>query len=306
MTEARAGGGDLLHGPHGLRAGWRIALWLLATVGLALALLPLALLAPDAAEETAGMAALALAATVAGWGMLRWVDRRPVEALGFGGGWPAARESATGFAVGAGLLAATAGVLAAAGSVRWVADAGTAPEYAADLAASLGFFLVAAWLEEALMRGYLFQALVQGIGPWPAVVATSALFALGHAGNPEVGPFALANIFLAGVLLAVAYLRTRSLWFATLLHAGWNWTMSALLDLPVSGIVRDTPLYEGVETGADWWTGGAFGPEAGAAATLALLAGTAWTLRTRRLGESPRMRAARPLIDDRIGPEWRG
>jgi uncharacterized protein len=43
-----------------------------------------------------------------------------------------------------------------------------------------------------------------------------------------VAPLGLANIFLAGVMLAVAYLRTRSLWFATGVHLGWNWTMATL------------------------------------------------------------------------------
>ncbi|MBW3573057.1 MAG: CPBP family intramembrane metalloprotease, partial [Gemmatimonadetes bacterium] len=161
----------------------------------------------------------------------------------------------------------------------------------------------AAAAEEAMFRGYAFQALVQGIGAWPAVVASSALFAYAHGGNTNVTPLALANIFLAGVMLAVAYLRTRSLWFATAVHLGWNWAMASLLDFPVSGIVMDMPLYTGREAGPDWLTGGAFGPEAGLAATLTIVLGTAWMWRTRRLGESSHMRALRPLVDDRLGPE---
>ncbi|MBD0319321.1 MAG: CPBP family intramembrane metalloprotease, partial [Gemmatimonadetes bacterium] len=160
--------------------------------------------------------------------------------------------------------------------------------------------------EEVLCRGYAFQALVQGMGPWPAIVLSSAIFSVLHLGNPNVTWLGLANIFLAGIMLAVAYLRTRSLWFATAVHAGWNWVMSALLDFPVSGGRFDTPLYDARETGADWWTGGAFGPEAGLAATLAIVAGTVWMLRTPRLSESPRMRELRPLVDTRLEGEWNG
>ncbi|HLM69231.1 MAG TPA: CPBP family intramembrane glutamic endopeptidase, partial [Longimicrobium sp.] len=170
------------------------------------------------------------------------------------------------------------------------------------LARSLAFFAVAAAAEEAAFRGYAFQALVQGIGAWPAMLATSALFAWGHAGNPGVTAVALANIFLAGVMLALAYLKTRSLWFATAVHLGWNWTMQSLLGFPVSGLNEfDTPLYDVRELGPDVLTGGAFGPEAGLAATLAIAAGAVWIWRTRRLGESPRMTALRPLVDSRLG-----
>jgi hypothetical protein len=189
--------------------------------------------------------------------------------------------------------------------VRWVADAGTWPEYVAALGGALLFFIIPAAMEEAVFRGYGFQALTQGIGPWPAMVLASAGFSLAHANNPNVNALALANIFLAGIMLGVAYLRTRSLWFATGVHVAWNWAMSALFDFPVSGLVRDTPLYDVRETGADWFTGGSFGPEGGVAVTLAVVALTAWMLRTRRLGETERMRALRPLVDHRLGERWR-
>jgi uncharacterized protein len=236
--------------------------------------------------------------------MLAFVDHRPIGALGFVAEPAAARDSAVGFAFGGGMLGLAVIMLAVAGTARWVADEGTMADYVAVLADSFAFFAVAAAMEEALFRGYAFQALVQGIGAWPAAVLTSALFALGHASNPNADLVGLANIFLAGVMLAVAYLRTRSLWFATAVHLGWNWVMSALLDFPVSGLVRDTPLYSARETGADWWTGGPFGPEAGLAATAAIALGTLWLLRTRAVGESPRMRELRPLVDDRLKERW--
>jgi hypothetical protein len=214
------------------------------------------------------------------------------------------RDSAAGFAVGGGLQVGAVLLLVVAGTARWVADAGTVPEYAATLAGALVSFAAAAAAEEVIFRGYAFQALVQGIGAWPAILVSSALFAYAHGGNDHVDAIALANIFLAGIMLAVAYLKTRSLWFATALHLAWNWVMSALLDFPVSGLQLNTPLYSARETGADWWTGGAFGPEAGVAATLVIAAGTVWMLRTRRLSESARLRELRPLVDTRLEGEW--
>lgn len=243
------------------------------------------------------------AAVLGGWFLLAMVDGRPVGALGFAADPAAPRDAGLGAACGAGAIVLAAGVLAVAGSTRWVAEAGTVPEYVATLGRALAFFAVAAAAEEALFRGYALQALVQGIGAWPAVLLTSALFALGHARNPAVGPLALVNIFLAGVMLGWAYLRTRSLWFATALHLGWNWTMSAVLDFPVSGLTHDTPLYDELSIGPRWLTGGAFGPEAGLAATLAIVLLTVILLRARWLRESPRMRALRPLVDGRLGAE---
>jgi uncharacterized protein len=290
----------VLYGPYGIRAGWRILLWLVLTIGLAFLLAPLARMALG---ETlvAGFLPMLLASTGAGVVMLLAVDRRPAGALGFAVEPAAVRDSLVGFGVGGGILAATVLLLVATGSARWLADTGTVPEYAAALALSLAQFAIAAAAEEAVCRGYPFQALVQGVGVWPAVVLSSLLFSAGHLGNPNVGWIALGNIFLAGVLLAVVYLRTRSLWAATAVHAGWNWVMSALLDFPVSGLQMDTPLYDARETGADWWTGGAFGPEAGLAATLVLLAATAWLWRGPLLRESAHMRALCPLVDSRIG-----
>ena len=299
----------VLFGPHGLRAGWRILMFVLLAWAVAVILAPLVVRVTVSAGADPLMRLLAssivmlIASLVAGWVMLAFVDQRPVGALGFAAEPAAARDSAVGLGVGGAMLGLAVLLLTMASMARWVADTGTAWEYVAALAQSLAFFAIAAAAEEAAFRGYAFQALVQGIGAWPAMLGTSALFAVAHAGNPGATPVALANIFLAGVMLAVAYLKTRSLWFATAVHLGWNWTMQSLLGFPVSGLNEwDTPLYDVRETGPDLLTGGAFGPEAGAAATLAIVAGTVWMWRTRRIGESERMRALRPLVDTRLDP----
>jgi membrane protease YdiL (CAAX protease family) len=306
----RRGGIDaVLFGPHGLRAGWRIVLFSLLVMVLGSVLFPLlaAVIRPTPADPMRGILVqvivMLVASLVAGWVMLAAVDRRPPGALGFALDRAAGRDSAVGFAAGGAMLGLAVLLLVVASMARWVADTGSGGEYVAALTRSLAFFAVAAAAEEAAFRGYAFQALVQGIGAWPAMLATSALFAWGHADNPEVTPVALANIFLAGVMLALAYLKTRSLWFATAVHLGWNWTMQSLLGFPVSGLNEfDTPLYDVRELGPDVLTGGPFGPEAGLAATLAIAAGAVWIWRTRRLGESQRMIALRPLVDARLAP----
>jgi membrane protease YdiL (CAAX protease family) len=295
----------ILYGPYGLRAGWRIVGYLLLSAGAGIVLSTLFAAVGGRVAQLATFPVLLGAALLAGWGMLVLVDRRRPGALGFALEPAAVRDSVAGLGIGGAMLGAAVALLAVASMARWVADDGTMPEYVAALATSFVFFAVAAAAEEVMFRGYAFQALVQGIGVWPAVLLSSALFAYMHGNNPNVTWLALANIFLAGVMLAVAYLRTRSLWFATAVHLGWNWTMASLLDFRVSGLPSRAPLYTGVETGPDWITGGIFGPEAGIAATIAIVLGTVWMWRTRFLGESPRMRELRPLVDDRMGAEAR-
>jgi membrane protease YdiL (CAAX protease family) len=301
----RSGLHTVLYGPYGLRAGWRILGYLLLSAGTGVVLGSIAGAIGGKVAALAGFPVMLGSAVLAGWGMLALVDRRRPGALGFALDPAGIKDSAAGLGIGGAMLGAAVALLAVASMARWVADDGTVSEYVAALATSFVFFAVAAAAEEAVFRGYAFQALVQGVGVWPATLGSSALFAYIHAGNPNVTPGALANIFLAGVMLAVAYLRTRSLWFATAVHLGWNWTMASLLDFPVSGLVRDMPLYTARETGPDWVTGGSFGPEAGIAASLTIVLGAVWMWRTRLIGESPRMRALRPLVDDVTGAEAR-
>jgi uncharacterized protein len=161
-------------------------------------------------------------------------------------------------------------------------------------------FAVAAFAEEAMFRGYAFQVLARWSGPATATALSSVGFAIAHGANPDVGVFALVNIFLAGVLLAIAYLRTLSLWFATGLHMAWNWAMATLFDLPVSGIqLFDTPLYDPVIGGPSWWSGGTFGPEGGLVGTIGFGVALLLVLRLRRVVRDESIAAARPLVLDR-------
>jgi uncharacterized protein len=290
---------------HRLRSGWRLLLFLVLFAAFTfVGQVALAALPPESLFWVAP-GVLLIAALAAGWILIARLDGRPVGALGFHLTAAAPREVGTGLLLGCGLLGAVVLLLVATRTVAWRPEAGTIGGYAAMMVMSFLFFVVAAAWEEAFFRGYPFQVLVEGVGAWPAILISAAVFALAHGQNPAVTPLALANIFLASVLLAVAYLRTRSLWFATALHAGWNWTMAFVLDLPVSGLTAfDTPGYSGVERGPEWWTGGDFGPEAGVAATLVLLLGIAWLMWTRRILPAREMRELGPIVDRRLGREW--
>ena len=224
-----------------------------------------------------------VAAVAIGLLMLRLWEKRPLSALG----WPVTRKAVPQFAVGTllGMLALIAAclLLVVVGSLRFTPDRGSAGEWLVGMARMFAVLLLPAATEEALFRGYPYQKLVEGFGAPAATLAASAGFAIAHANNPSVNGIALANIFIAGIMLSVAFLLTRSLWFATGVHLGWNWAMAGLLDLPVSGLeLFDAPLYEPLDRGPAWVSGGAFGPEAGIAGFVGLalaLGGVVWITR---------------------------
>lgn len=274
-----------------------LALVLAVLFGTAWSLLPV----PDTeAAVIAGTGVLAAAALGAGAILIRVVDGRAPAALGIGISRETAVHVGLGFAIGVAALVIAAGAMAASGSLRYGAAPGSGGGWTAVVASQAGLFAVAALAEEAMFRGYAFQVLARKAGPAVATAVTATLFAAAHGANPDVSAFALVNIFLAGVLLAVAYVRTLSLWFATALHLGWNWGMATLFDLPVSGIrTFDTPLYEPVIGGPDWWSGGGFGPEGGLVGTLGFVAALIAVLSVRRIRRDPRIVAAGALLVDR-------
>jgi membrane protease YdiL (CAAX protease family) len=157
------------------------------------------------------------------------------------------------------------------------------------LAVSLLVFVFAAAAEEIVFRGYPLQTLTRANLAWLGVLLTSVPFAAVHLNNPHAVPgFTFVNTALAGVWLAVAYLRTRSLWLPLALHWSWNWAQASLLGFPVSGIERiaPAPLLQAINAGPDWLTGGAYGIEGGAACTVALLVSTLFIWRTKLFAQA--------------------
>lgn len=226
-----------------------------------------------------------LAALLAAWVMLRWIDRRPLRGLGFPISRGALRELAIGVAVGAGALAVVVGLGVLLGWYRYAPEAGSLGGWAGTAGLALVALAVPAAAEEALIRGYPLRALVEGPGATLAVILTSLVFAALHGNNPGIAPIALLNLFLAGVLLGVAVVRTGTLWLATGVHLGWNWVMSGPLDLPVSGLAGlDMPLYDVAVAGPAWVTGGSFGPEGGLVGTLAACLAVAVVIRVTARG----------------------
>lgn len=280
-------------------AAWRILLLLALSVvsGAAIAWLLAPFRTPGFAGLLLGTVATVLGLLFGSWVMVRYVERRPFAALGLHARREVLRELGWGTALGIALMGAASVLLLLAGGFSVQAAAGTAADWLGKALVLAAFILVAAAAEELLFRGYAFQVLVQRVGVVSGVVLSAGLFSVAHLWNPGIRPLGLLNLALAGALLALAYLKTRSLWFVIGVHGGWNWVLAAPLDQPVSGLFFDMPGYDVREVGPDVWTGGAFGPEGGLVATAITVAGAFWLARTRRIQPSEAARAVRPLID---------
>jgi uncharacterized protein len=148
-----------------------------------------------------------------------------------------------------------------------------APGSSLGEAARLSWLLVPAALgEELVMRGYVFAMLREAFGWRISLVLTSVGFGLLHAANPGANAQAILTVVLAGFFLGLVLVRTDSLYAAWAAHAAWNLTLAIALHADVSGIsVGATPDYRLVDSGPDWLTGGAWGPEGGAGAAMGLL-----------------------------------
>jgi len=184
------------------------------------------------------------------------------------------REMATGALLGASMISvAVAGIAVGGGYGFQLSLDATALRRFAEVVLLL---LIGAAYEELSFRGYAFQRLTMAVGPLAAIALFSLWFGKVHLGNPHSGgvwSWAFLNTIAVGVLLAVAYLRTRALWMPIGLHFGWNFTLGTLFGLPVSGLDLFSVLVHGQTYGPKWLTGGNYGVEASATGALVIVLG---------------------------------
>ncbi len=122
-------------------------------------------------------------------------------------------------------------------------------------------FLLVAFFEEFLLRGYTQFALTRGLGFWPAAAVLSCAFGLIHYWNGgEEWPGLLAAAVI-GFFFCLSLRRTGSLWFAVGFHAAWDWGETFFYSVPDSGTVFPGHLLSSSFHGPHWLTGGSVGPE---------------------------------------------
>ncbi|MFM7182602.1 MAG: lysostaphin resistance A-like protein [Verrucomicrobiales bacterium] len=96
------------------------------------------------------------------------------------------------------------------GAIRW--------PWRAIFFSTLTGVVLAPVMEEIIHRGVIFQGLRARMGRWPAILLSSAVFAILH----FYSWWGILDVFVAGVFFAWIYDRTRSLWPGIFLHAIGN------------------------------------------------------------------------------------
>ncbi len=258
---------------HELRSGWKFAVYVAIFVliwiasGIAVSVLYARANLPDDQLTLLALneVALVIPAVTAVFLIVQLIDRRPLTVFGIGFVPQWRRHLGTGLALAAGMLAVLMAGCFAFGYVRIGWTGGQVP--VRTLAGTLGVLLLAAGNEELMFRGFPLQVLIDGMGTWPAVLFLSIVFGLVHLNNPNSSLLGTANTMVAGILLSLAYVRTRSLWFPYGIHVGWNVGLGFILGFPLSGVDIASVWTTGI-AGRDTILGGDYGPEGGLLATF--------------------------------------
>ncbi len=138
------------------------------------------------------------------------------------------------------------------------------------LSGSLILCLLISWIEELSFRGYILNNLAESFHPYIALLISSLSFAALHIFNSGLSILAFTNLFLAGILLGIVFIYTKTIWFALSLHFSWNFFQGPVFGFKVSGIEMDSLVIQSLE-GTDFITGGEFGFEGSLLCSLLII-----------------------------------
>jgi len=262
-------------GPNGVRAGWRLALFLAFLVGLQLLLIQFGLRKIPAARaiaqsskagtltaqfqimiEGAGIIVVFLATAI-----MSRIEKRPFGTYGIPLQSAFGRNFWQGIVAGLAFESIEMVVMSALGGFSFgtLALAGGAlVKFAAVWAIA---FLFVGILEEFVFRGYTQFTLGSGIGFWPAAILMSTLFGAVHISNPGEGWVGALSVALFGLFACLTLRRTGNLWFVIGFHAATDYAESFIFSTPDSGLMAQGHLLNSSFHGPRWLTGGTVGPE---------------------------------------------
>ncbi len=206
----------------------------------------------------------------------RYVDRRPFGDFGLLPGGRLLFGTAAGLAIGVVSVAFIFAVSIGLGAVHMVSVSAVFVNGAFALFL-VKMLLVAIW-EEIFFRGFLFTSLRsifssrgnrRGAVVAP-VMLSSLIFAAAHSGTDHISIASLSILTLNGVVLCIPFLLTGNLGLSIGFHAAWNFAQTKIFGFAMSGNASEGAVVTIERLGPAYWTGGAYGPEAGLAGLMGL------------------------------------
>jgi membrane protease YdiL (CAAX protease family) len=261
---------NILKGPNGLRAGWRLLIFVAMLVPLyygtgvvidsAERRLHVEMFSPT---DILIVMVVFLAALFLATGIMATIEGRSIADYGL----PWRRAPCGQFWQGAAISFASLTALLFGLRLAGAFSFGSLALHGVDIWRNgilwtVAFILVAV-MEDFLYRGYFLFTLTTGIGFWPAAVVSSLVMAGTHflkPGGLGLGPFVT---FLYCLVTCLVIRRTGDLWMALGIHAAWDWGATFFYGVPSGGEMVHGYLLNGTLHGPAWLTGGIYGPEAG-------------------------------------------
>ncbi|XOV94925.1 MAG: lysostaphin resistance A-like protein [Bacteroidota bacterium] len=255
-----------------IRALWRILLFVGIFLILSLAIIGSFSLVIEMDDNgPLKFTLVSIAATIAAYISRTYIDKESLLSLGLKPDIQSFMDVLSGIIIGALAMTTTYFIMLATRLIEfngfswWAKDIGRVMPFSNDslLTALIMFwqFIAIAWWEELLFRGILIQNIKEGLGLKWAVVISTLIFGVVHAGNPNATLLSTALIILITFLLVYAYIKTGQLWLPFGIHLGWNFFQSSIFGFASSGLTTPTMISQ-TPLGPDWLSGGEFGAEA--------------------------------------------
>jgi membrane protease YdiL (CAAX protease family) len=254
-----------------LRAGWRILIFIVFYIISSRILSKVTLNIFNHSDKTtwnwwvARGFVVILASTIVVWIVRKYVDKKTFTSLGLRLDKIAIKDFLVGLVISGVMIGTIFVVFLVSGFLEIKEIGWNSNGIFAVIEILLWFFgigLAVGWSEELAFRGYLLQNMKDGMGMFWAVLLSCILYGFLHMSNPNSTLLSGVLISVFGFLRIFGWLRTGQLWLSMGMHAGWDFLQGSILGFTVSGMKTES-FIKHTTSGANWITGGSFGPEAG-------------------------------------------